>query len=141
MAIFSKKDKVDLDQQSISTLISEGCLIEGNMKAPAFVRIDGQLTGDIFIDEGLILGEKGLIKGNITTKEMVVYGTVNGNIKVSTLEIKSTGKVNGEITTQILSVENGAIYNGSLSMAQSSSSSKPEAKLNGHQQKAIEAAK
>ncbi|SRR5260221_3928839 len=139
MAIFSKKDKVDLDQQTISTLISEGCLIEGNMKAPAFVRIDGQLTGDIFVDEGLILGEKGLVKGNITTKEMVVYGTVNGNIKVSTLEIKSTGKVNGEITTQILSVENGAIYNGSLSMSQSSS--KPDVKLNGHQQKAIEAVK
>src|SRR5271165_5975972 len=104
MAIFSKKDKVALDLQSISTLISEGCIIEGNMKAPAFVRIDGQLTGEIFVDEGLILGEKGVVIGNVVTKEMVVYGTVNGNIQVGSLEIKSTGKINGDITTQILSV-------------------------------------
>src|SRR5476649_2082602 len=101
MAMFSKKDKVALDQQSISTIISEGCIIEGNMKAPAFVRIDGQLTGDIFVDEGLILGEKGIVIGNVKTKEIVVYGTVNGNINASSLEIKSSGKINGDITTQI----------------------------------------
>jgi cytoskeletal protein CcmA (bactofilin family) len=135
MAMFSKKDKVALDQQSISTIISEGCIIEGNMKAPAFVRIDGQLTGDIFVDEGLILGEKGIIIGNVKTKEIVVYGTVNGNITVSSLEIKSSGKINGDITTQILSVETGAVYNGSLSMTQTN---RPEPKINGHQQKAIE---
>jgi cytoskeletal protein CcmA (bactofilin family) len=135
MAIFSKKDKVELDQQSISTIISEGCIIEGDMKAPAFVRIDGQLTGEISVDEGLILGEKGLINGNVNTKEMVVYGTVTGNIKVNSLEIKASGRITGEIITQILSVENGAIYNGSLSMTQHN---KPEPKINGHQQKALE---
>jgi len=135
MAIFSKKDKVALDQQSISTIISEGCSIEGNMKAPAFVRIDGQLTGEIYIDEGLILGERGVVTGNIKTKEMIVYGTVNGNITVSSLEIKSSGKINGDITTQILSVETGAVYNGSLSMTQTN---KPEPRINGHEQKVAE---
>jgi cytoskeletal protein CcmA (bactofilin family) len=118
MAFFSKKDNVALDLQSISTLISEGCIIDGNIKAPAFARIDGQVTGDVMVDEGLILGEKGSILGNILTKEMVVYGTVTGNIQTNSLEIKATGKVTGEIRTQTLSVENGAVYNGSLSMTQ-----------------------
>ena len=118
MAFFSKKDNVALDMQSISTLISEGCILDGNLKAPAFARIDGQITGDVMIDEGLIIGEKGSILGNVITKEMVIYGTVNGNLNVNSLEIKSTGKVTGEIRTQTLSVENGAIYNGSLSMTQ-----------------------
>ncbi len=116
MAFFSKKDKLDMDMQSISTLISEGCILEGNLKAPAFARIDGQVTGDIIVDEGLILGEKGTILGNVITKEMVVYGTVIGNIDVNSLEIKSTGEISGEIRTQTLQVENGAVYNGSLSM-------------------------
>jgi len=135
MAIFSKKDKVALDQQSLSTLISEGCIIDGNMKAPAYVRIDGQLTGEIYVDEGLILGEKGTITGNVKTKEMIVYGTVKGNSTVSSLEIKASGKINGDITTQILSVETGAVYNGSLSMTQTN---KPEPRINGHEQKAVE---
>ena len=42
--MFSKKSKIELDQQAISTLISEGCVFDGNMKAPAFVRIEGQIN-------------------------------------------------------------------------------------------------
>ena len=118
MAFFSKKDNVSLDMQSISTLISEGCILDGNLKAPAFARIDGQVTGDVMVDEGLIIGEKGSILGNIITKEMVVYGIITGNLQVTSLEIKATGKISGEIRTQTLQVENGAVYNGSLSMTQ-----------------------
>jgi cytoskeletal protein CcmA (bactofilin family) len=131
MSIFSKKDKVAMELQSISTLISEGCIIDGNLKAPAYVRIDGQITGDVMVDEGLILGEKGVIMGNVTTKELVVYGTIDGNLQVASLEIKATGKITGEIRTQTLAVENGAVYNGNLSMtqntklAQSNKTSKP----------------
>src|ERR1700761_7925926 len=135
MALFGKKDKVALDLQSISTLISEGCILDGNLKAPAFARIDGQVTGDVSVDEGLILGEHGVIHGNIITKEMVVYGAVTGNLQVTSLEIKSTGKINGEIRTQTLAVENGAVYNGNLSMtqnaklAQSNKTAKPAQKV------------
>ncbi len=118
MGVFSKKDKIALDQQAISTFIAEGAIIDGNLKAPAVARLDGQIIGDVNIAEGLILGEKGVIQGNVTTKDMVVYGVINGNITVESLEIKSTGKINGEIKTGALLVETGAIYNGTLSMYQ-----------------------
>lgn len=118
MGVFSKKDKVALDLQAISTFIAEGAIIDGNLKAPAVARLDGQITGDVNIAEGLILGEKGVINGNVTTKDMIVYGVINGNITVESLEIKNTGKINGEIKTGALLVETGAIYNGTLSMYQ-----------------------
>jgi cytoskeletal protein CcmA (bactofilin family) len=118
MAIFSKKDKVALDLQAISTLISEGSVLEGNLKAPSFARIDGLVNGDVIIDEGLILGVKGQVKGNINTKEIVVYGTVNGDINTSSLEIRATGHITGDIKTQNLVVENGGVYNGNLTMQQ-----------------------
>ena len=116
MAMF-KKNKVELDQQAISTFLSEGCVIDGNVKAPAFVRIEGQITGDVTIDEGLILGEKGLITGNIVTKEMIVYGTVKGHINCHSLDIRSTGKITGDVKTQVLQVETGGSHNGKLSMS------------------------
>ncbi|WP_184546958.1 bactofilin family protein [Mucilaginibacter sp. FT3.2] len=116
MAIFGKKDKVALDLQSISTLISEGCVVDGSVKAPAFARIDGQVTGDVTVDEGLILGEKGQVTGNIVTKEIVVYGIVLGDIQTESLEIKATGKITGNIKTQTLLVETGGVYNGQLTM-------------------------
>ena len=118
MAIFSKKDKVALDLQAISTLISEGSVLEGNLKAPAFVRIDGLVNGDVMVDEGLILGEKGEVKGNISTKEIFVYGTVRGDINTSSLEIKATGRITGDIKTQNLAVENGGVYSCNLTMQQ-----------------------
>jgi cytoskeletal protein CcmA (bactofilin family) len=117
MALF-KKEKVALDAQSISTLISEGCIFDGNLKAPAYARIDGQITGDVMVDEGLIIGEKGSIHGNVITKEMVLYGTITGNVQTTSLDIRATGKLAGDIRTQALSVENGAVYNGNLSMSQ-----------------------
>jgi cytoskeletal protein CcmA (bactofilin family) len=116
MGVFSKKDKVALDLQAISTLISEGAVLDGDLKAPAFVRIDGHVNGNVTVDEGLILGEKGIIKGDVFTKEIVVYGTVNGNLSVESLEIKATGKINGDIKTHTLAVETGAVYNGNLLM-------------------------
>jgi cytoskeletal protein CcmA (bactofilin family) len=114
MSVFNKKKKA-IDQQVISTLISEGCVINGDIKAPNFVRIDGHITGDIWIDEGLILGAKGMVTGNIYTREMIVYGTVTGNIQAEVLKIQSTGKINGEIKTHNLQVEMGAVYNGKIS--------------------------
>jgi len=137
MSLF-KKDKVSLDMQSISTLISEGCIFDGNLKAPDFARIDGQITGDVMVDEGLILGEKGSILGNVVTKEMVVYGVVNGNLQVNSLEIKATGKVTGEIRTQTLQVENGAIYNGSLSMTQNAKLAQSQSSVKASKPKLIE---
>jgi cytoskeletal protein CcmA (bactofilin family) len=116
MSAFSKKNKTAVDLQAISTLISEGAVLTGNLKAPSVARVDGSVEGDITVDEGLILGEKGFIKGDVTTKEMVVYGAITGNLTVHSLQIKSTGKVNGNITTSLLSVETGAIYNGNLLM-------------------------
>ncbi|HTH83097.1 MAG TPA: polymer-forming cytoskeletal protein [Mucilaginibacter sp.] len=115
MGVFSKK-KVALDLQAISTLISEGATVDGDLKAPAFTRIDGKVTGNVHVDEGLILGEKGTIQGNVITKQVIVYGIVHGNISVQSLEIKATGKITGDIETATLQVEAGGVYNGKLAM-------------------------
>ncbi|MGZ3753742.1 MAG: bactofilin family protein [Mucilaginibacter sp.] len=116
MAVFSKKNKTDIDLQTISTLVCEGAILDGNLKAPAFARIDGQVNGDVTIDEGLILGEKGIITGHVITKELMIYGIVTGNLDVRSVQIKSTGVVTGDIKTGSLAVETGAVYNGNLLM-------------------------
>ncbi|SKB81830.1 bactofilin family protein [Daejeonella lutea] len=99
------------------TLISKGCVVTGKIESDVFVRIDGHIKGDLFIGEGLIVGEDGLIDGNINTREIVVYGTVNGTVKAESIEIKSSGKILGEIQTRTFQVERGAVYTGMVSMA------------------------
>jgi len=101
---------------SAPTLISKGCVVHGKIESNVFVRIDGHIKGDLFIDEGLIVGENGLIEGNIQVKEIVIHGTIKGTVKAESIDIKSSGSILGDVHTQILQVETGAIYIGNVIM-------------------------
>ena len=77
---------------STPTLISKGCIVEGRIESDVFVRIDGHIKGDVFIGEGLIVGENGLIEGNVHTREIVIFGTINGTVKADSIELKAPEK-------------------------------------------------
>lgn len=106
----------DINQQEISTLIGDGFVLTGELTGASVIRIDGKVTGNVKTGNGIILGEKGIIIGDIETASAIIYGTVNGKVKVNQLEIKKTGKVNGDIKTETLEIELGAQYNGNLEM-------------------------
>jgi cytoskeletal protein CcmA (bactofilin family) len=112
----NNKQQSNIDQQEISTLIGEEYIFTGEVRGPSVIRIEGKIIGDVNVEGGIVLGENGNIEGNITTKSAIIYGTVNGNVKTTHLEIKKTGHVNGDIITDTLEVEMGAAYNGRLSM-------------------------
>lgn len=101
---------------STPTLISKGCIVEGRIESDVFIRIDGHVKGDVFSGEGLIVGENGLIEGNVHAREIVIFGTVNGTVKADYIDIKSSGKILGELHTISLKVEKGAIYIGNVVM-------------------------
>lgn len=118
--MFKKNNQIkDLNQQEISTIIGLGFTITGELKGKAVIRIDGTVVGNVNVEGGIVLGEKGMIKGDIKTDSAIIYGTVNGNVKAQNLEIKKTGRVNGDIKTDALEIEMGAQYNGKLEMQQS----------------------
>ncbi len=113
----SKKNPTTLlNQTEIMTIIGNDFEFVGNIKSKSTIRIEGKITGDVIVQKGIILGEKGTIKGNVETDAAVIYGTINGNIKAKQLEIKQTGCINGEIKTEMLGIEMGAQYNGKLEM-------------------------
>jgi cytoskeletal protein CcmA (bactofilin family) len=118
--MFKKNKKqlqsLEINQQEISTIIGEGYTFTGELNGSSVVRIEGKIIGNVNVEGGVVLGEKGIIEGDIITKSAVIYGTVNGNIKSSQLEIKKTGYVNGDIITDTLEIELGARYNGKLNM-------------------------
>lgn len=106
---------------SAPTLISKGCVVHGRIESDVFVRIDGHIKGDLIIGEGLIIGEHGIIEGNIKAREIVVYGTVQGNVTADSIDIKSSGNILGELHTHSLQVETGATYVGNVSMEKAQS--------------------
>lgn len=105
-----------LNQVEILTILGEDFECMGNIKSNSNVRIEGKITGDVLVKKGVILGEKGIIKGNLETESAIIFGNVNGNVKVKHLEIKQTGCIAGDVKTENLVIEMGGKYNGKLDM-------------------------
>lgn len=107
---------LEIKQQEISTIIGEGYTFTGEIRGASVIRIEGTVVGNIIVDGGVVLGEKGKIEGDINTTSAIIFGTINGNVKAVQLEIKKSGLVNGDIDTDTLEIELGAKYNGKLHM-------------------------
>ena len=111
-----EQQPLEINQQEISTIIGEGYTFTGEIKGTSVIRIEGTVIGNINVEGGVVLGEKGKIEGDINTRSAIIYGTITGKVQAVQLEIKKTGLVNGDITTDTLEIELGAQYNGKLDM-------------------------
>lgn len=120
----NQQKKLDINQQEISTIIGEGYTFTGELTGASIIRIEGKIIGNVRVEAGVVLGENGVIEGDIFTKSAIIYGTVSGNVEASQLEIKRTGRISGDITTNNLEIELGAQYNGRLNMTK-----EPEGKV------------
>jgi cytoskeletal protein CcmA (bactofilin family) len=112
--VVKKKSKNLLD--AVETVIGQNTVLEGIIKTDKVVRIDGQVRGNINA-EGVIVGEKAEITGDIDTKVIIIGGLVKGNINASeTMEMLSQAKVFGDIKTNVLTIAEGAHFYGKSSM-------------------------
>lgn len=102
--------------KDVKTLIGEGCKIEGNFYIPTFSRIDGLIKGDLTGESGIIIGNQGKVEGNITAQEVIIYGSVRGNIETQRLDIKKGATLNGDIIVSHLVTEQGSVFNGLCKM-------------------------
>ncbi|TWP23885.1 polymer-forming cytoskeletal protein [Apibacter muscae] len=120
--MFNKKNNSSngFDSQNITTVLAEDCIIEGSITSKAFIKLDGKVTGNIDSAGGVILGQKGFINGDIKTKLLTVYGSIEGDVFTDELIIKSTGKLTGNIHAKSIELEKGGIYNGNINMKETS---------------------
>lgn len=114
--MFNNQKKSD-NNQKIDTIIGPSSNIEGKINASGTVRIDGKYTGDIFTDGDVIIGEDGVIDGNITAVNVSISGKVEGNVFCQNLlEILSTGHLNGDVEVKKLFISDGAVFRGKCNM-------------------------
>jgi cytoskeletal protein CcmA (bactofilin family) len=97
----------------ITTLLGRGAAFEGKLTFEGTVRIDGRFRGEVFSDDTLVIGEGALVEAEIDVGEIIVQGTVVGNIKAKrSIEIHAPGRVKGDITTPSLQIDKGVIFEG-----------------------------
>jgi len=98
------------------TTIGRSLIIKGEISGSEPLYIDGQVEGTIHFTEGRItIGRNGHVAAKIVAKELVIMGTVKGNVECSErLDMRGEGSLTGDVVTKRISVENGAVMNGSV---------------------------
>lgn len=97
----------------INTLLGRGSEFEGKLTFEGTVRIDGTLRGEVFSDDVLIIGEGARVEAEIDVGEIIVQGTIVGNIRAKrSIEILAPGRVKGDLTTPSLQIDKGVIFEG-----------------------------
>lgn len=96
----------------IETVIGTSSRFSGEVTVKGTLRVDGRFEGNITADR-LIIGGKGYIRGDVNAGEVVVGGTIEGNITESgSVEIKAKGRITGDINTQKLAIVEGGVFEG-----------------------------
>jgi cytoskeletal protein CcmA (bactofilin family) len=97
--------------------IMEGTSIEGEIKSDSNLRVDGRVKGTINVRGRLIVGQSGVIEGEVTCQSSDIEGTVLGRVNCQDLlSLKATAKLQGDINTKKLAIEPGAVFTGNCSM-------------------------
>ena len=127
MAMLKREDVTSTPAASsdLNALLGRGSEFEGKLTFEGTVRIDGRFKGEVFSDDVLVIGEGAHVEAEIDIGEVIVQGTVVGNIKAKrSIEIHAPGRVKGDLHTPSLQIDKGVIFEGQTKMENLSSDRK-----------------
>jgi cytoskeletal protein CcmA (bactofilin family) len=102
-----------MELPNIKESLSSEIEIEGSILFRNELTLDCSVRGEIISKGQLTVGANANINGEIATRSIVVYGTVDGNITVEdSCELKGCATLNGRLKAIRLRVEEGAIVRG-----------------------------
>ena len=99
--------------------------MKGEISGNEDLHIDGSVEGLVQLeDRKLTVGASAKLTADVVAREVVVYGSVKGNLRArDRIEIKKDGSVVGDLTTARIMIEDGAYFKGSIEIDRSASSS------------------
>ena len=90
--------------------------VKGEISGNEDLHVDGSVEGLIQLEERkLTVGASAKLTADVVAREVVVYGSVKGNLRArDRIEIKKDGSVIGDLTTARIMIEDGAYFKGSI---------------------------
>ncbi|HHL45960.1 MAG TPA: polymer-forming cytoskeletal protein [Gammaproteobacteria bacterium] len=103
----------------MDTLIGEHTKIEGNVIFNGGLHIDGHVQGNVMTkpaaDSVLSLSEVGVIEGEVHVANVVVNGTITGDVHaLQKIELGPKARVTGNVYYKLIEMAMGAEVNGNL---------------------------
>jgi cytoskeletal protein CcmA (bactofilin family) len=103
--------------------ITQGIRIKGEVTGKEDLFVDGTLEGRLDLGNATVtIGPNGKVKADISAREIVVRGQVDGKIEgTERVQLWNSGRVTGEVRTERLAIEDGAVLRGKVEAGKSSS--------------------
>ncbi len=114
--MFSRQNR---SKKEIRTLVGVGTRVNGDLIFTDGLHVDGLVHGNVSTEDGqpgsLSVSEEGIIEGDVNVSEVVLKGTVKGNLEAQErVELGSTAKVIGNVVYDLIEMASGAEVNGKL---------------------------
>lgn len=103
--------------ETLNGFVDAGCSIRGELEFTTYFRVDGRIEGKVRSQAELVVGEGGVVEGELEVARCVIGGEVRGTIRAGEqVTLHATAKVWADIQTPSLVMEDGAFLEGSVSM-------------------------
>lgn len=106
-------------KHAITTVIAEGCILNGRCRVNSDIQVDGKLDGEIDCCSTVIISSSGKVNGELRADKVIINGLFEGLIYANTIEILAQGKAQGVVHTDNLCIERGGSFLGETHAAQS----------------------
>ncbi|MBO6218615.1 MULTISPECIES: polymer-forming cytoskeletal protein [unclassified Treponema] len=101
------------DDISVRTIIGLGSAISGDVHADGFIRVEGDIDGNLESTGHVDIGSEARINGNVTAQSVVLGGIVLGDIYAPNgIKLLSSSAVIGNISTKNLEIQENVIFHG-----------------------------
>lgn len=96
--------------------VGKSVVVKGQIFSREDLYVDGEVEGTIEVQEHrLTVGPNGKVQANVKAREIIVLGTVHGNMEAGDkIEIRSEARVVGDLRTARIVIEDGAYFKGSI---------------------------
>jgi cytoskeletal protein CcmA (bactofilin family) len=89
--------------------------IKGEIRTREELLVDGEVEGSLESQSLLTVGPNGKVRANIKAREVVIYGSVRGNVDVTEkIAIREQGSLVGDIKAAGIGIDDGAYFKGSI---------------------------
>jgi cytoskeletal protein CcmA (bactofilin family) len=106
------------DTSTIATLIGAGTTVTGDLEFRGGLHLDGRIVGDVAGEPGgskLTIGAGGIIEGSVVVDDLVLNGTVRGDVEGrERVELGTAAQADGNVSYKVLQMAAGARVNGRL---------------------------
>jgi cytoskeletal protein CcmA (bactofilin family) len=103
----------------IDTLLGKAAILNGDLEFSGGLHLDGRVNGNVRsnAEDGgaLSVSESGFIEGNVAVTNIVMNGTVNGDMHArERLQLGGNARVNGNVHYGVIEMAPGAVITGKL---------------------------